>query len=156
PLGNVALTLTGTRNGVALPPVNASPQAVSAAPSRSVFSSSFNVLLPAAWLSGDVVLSAKIDPGNALVVPYDEKNTAVANLVFHDVPALKIKIVPIVYTHTPNGQTYAFASNIDTISDWIKRIYPVGAIDVTFHAPVPFVGDLANTDGSGWNQLLDT
>src|SRR5262249_34282706 len=27
PLGNVALTLTGTRNGVALPPVNASPQA---------------------------------------------------------------------------------------------------------------------------------
>lgn len=156
--GNVTVSLTGARNGVALAPVTLGPQAVSSAPSRATYSSSFNVPLPTSWLSGTVAMTATVDSGAAVAEADETNNTAKATLVFNTVPALDIVIVPVRYTDTPSGVTYA-APSVDTISDFIKRTYPLSTINVSLRpTPMNFVGDLSNPDDWGNNArtgLLD-
>src|SRR6185436_9062728 len=141
----------GTRGGVALPPVTLGPQAVSASPARATYSSSFNLLLPASWLSGTVVMTATVDSTAAVAESDETNNTKTATLVFHSVPALDIVIVPVRYTDLSNGQTYA-PPTVDTISDFIKRTYPLSTINVTFHAPYNFTGDLGDPSGYYWGN----
>lgn len=152
---NVNVALTGTRGGVALPPVTLGPQAVSTAPSRATYSSSFNLTLPAAWLSGTVAMTATVDSAAAVAELDETNNTRTATLVFHTVPALDLVIVPIRYTDLSNGQTYA-PPTVDTISDFIKRTYPLSTINVTFHAPYNFTGDLGDSTGDYWGNNNDT
>src|SRR3954454_20190323 len=61
--GKVTVSLAGTRAGKLLTPVTLGPQAVSDAPSRAIYSSSFNITLPTDWLSGTVALTATVDAG---------------------------------------------------------------------------------------------
>src|SRR5205085_6219038 len=96
--GSVTVSLTGSRGGVALPPVTLGPQAVSAAPSRAIYSSSFNLPLPSSWLSGTVAVTATVDSDGAIAESDETNNTTTATLNFHNVPALDIVIVPINYT----------------------------------------------------------
>jgi hypothetical protein len=156
--GSVTVTLTGARNGVALAPLTLGPQAVSAAPSRATYSSSFNVPLPISWLSGTVAMTATVDSGAAVIESDETNNTAKATLVFNTVPALDLVIVPVRYTDTPSGVTYP-PPTVDTISDFIRRTYPLSTINVTFRpTPMNFVGDLSNSDDWGNNAhtgLLD-
>jgi hypothetical protein len=63
---SVTVTLTGTRDGAALPPITIGPRAVPASPSRVAYGSTFNTLLPQAWRSGQVNITARIDAANAL------------------------------------------------------------------------------------------
>jgi hypothetical protein len=149
--GKVTVSLTGERGGVALPPVTLGPQAVSASPSRATYSSSFNLPLPTAWLSGTVAMTATVDSTAAEDEADETNNTAIATLIFHTVPALDIVIVPIRYTDLSNGQTYAPPS-VDTISNFIKRTYPLSTINVTFHAPYNFTGDLGDSTGYYWGN----
>ena len=153
--GNVTVSLTGERNGVALPPVTLGPQAVSASPSRASYSSSFNVPLPDTWLSGTVVMTATIDSEQVEDESDETNNTATATLKFNTVPALDIVIVPVRYTDTPSGQTYA-PPTVDTISDFIERTYPLSTINVTFHAPMNFTGDLGDPTGYYWGNDANT
>jgi hypothetical protein len=156
--GSVTVSLTGSRDGVELPPVTLGPQAVSASPSRGSYSSSFNLPLPGSWLSGTVALTATVDSTADVAESDETNNTATATLVFHTVPALDIVIVPIRYTDTSNGQTYS-PPTVDTISDFIKRTYPLSTIHVSFHAPLNFTGDLGDSSGADWGNgstgLLD-
>ena len=148
---SVTVALTGTRAGVALPPVTLGPQAVSAAPSRATYSSSFNLLLPASWLSGTVAMTATVDSTAAVPESDETNNTKIATLKFNTMPALTIVIVPIRYTDLSNEQTYA-APTVDTISDFIKRTYPLSTINISFHAPYNFTGDLGDLTGSYWSN----
>jgi hypothetical protein len=145
--GSVNVSLTGARNGVALAPVTLGPQAVSAAPSRSTYSSSFNLPLPTSWLSGTVAMTATVDSG-AVVAESDETNNVVTStLKFNTVPALDIVIVPVRYTHTGSNKPGVYPPpTVDTISDFIKRTYPLSTINVSFHAPMDFTGDLSYID----------
>jgi hypothetical protein len=153
--GKVTVSLTGTRGSEVLSPVALDPQAVSASPSRATYSSSFNLLLPDDWLSGTVAMTATVDSEAAVDESDETNNTATATLKFNTVPALDIVIVPINYTHTGaiNPGFYPVPTQ-DTISDFIRRTYPVGQIKVSFHSQITFVGDLSNP--STWNNLLAT
>src|SRR6266545_415770 len=155
---SVTVSLTGARAGVALPPVTLGPQEVSASPSRATYSSSFNLPLPATWLSGTVAMTATVDSTAAVAEADETNNTATATLVFHSVPALDIVIVPFDYTHTgPINPGIYQAPTQDTISDFIKRTYPLSTIHVTFHPALNFIGNLGNSSdwGNKVNGLLD-
>ncbi|HEU5098567.1 MAG TPA: CARDB domain-containing protein [Roseiflexaceae bacterium] len=156
--GSVTLSLTGARDGVALEPVTLGPRAISASPSRATYSSSFNLPLPASWLSGTVAMTATVDSDNHVAEADETNNTTNATLAFNTVPALDIVIVPVRYTDIPSGVTYA-PPTVDTISDFIRRTYPLNTLNVTFRStPMNFVGDLSDPDDWGNNAhtgLLD-
>ncbi|HJZ48351.1 MAG TPA: CARDB domain-containing protein, partial [Roseiflexaceae bacterium] len=153
--GSVSVSLTGERDGVELPPVTLGPQAVSASPSRASYSSSFNVPLPTSWLSGTVSMTATIDPDDAVAESDETNNTSTTTLTFNTVPALDLVIVPVRYTDLSNGQTYDPPA-VDTISDFIKRTYPLSTIKVTFHPAMNFTGDLGDTSGFYWANKSGT
>jgi hypothetical protein len=154
PVSNVTVSLSASRNGVSLPgsPIRVLPKSVGRISTRDSYTSSFNALLPQAWLSGGVTIMATLDPDNAVAEVSEANNTARATLTFHAVPELDVKIIPIRYTHTPSGRTYA-APTRDTVSDWVMRSYPISSVRVTFHAPVDFSGNLSST--REWERLLD-
>ncbi len=146
---SVTVSLTGARGGLALPPVTLGPQAVSAAPSRATYSSSFNLPLPTDWLSGTVTMTATVDSEKIEDEADETNNSATATLKFNSVPALNILIVPFNYTHTGSiNPGFYPAPTHDTISDFIKRTYPLSTINVTFHAALSFTGDLGYFDAT--------
>jgi hypothetical protein len=110
-------------------------------PSRSVYSSTINVPLPAAWLTGNYDLSITLDPQNQIAESNENNNTFVQRLVFTTVPTLHIKIVPIRYTHSPDGRVYP-APTTDSISSWIIRLFPLSNVEVSWHAPFAYSGNM--------------
>lgn len=153
---NFKVSLTARRDGVDLTgePVSL----VSALPvlsSRSDYSSTVNFQLPQSWLSGTVELTVRVDPDNLIPESDEGNNTITQTFTFHPMPPLQITIVPIQYTHQPNGHTYP-APDKDTISDWIRRTYPVSHVEVTWHPPYFFEGDLSGADSvAQFSKLLN-
>jgi hypothetical protein len=155
-LSNVRVSVAATRNGVALAdsPVVIGPQTAPTTPSRATYSSSFNVELPSGWLSNTVVITATAYIGDTPRT--DSLTTTSQTLTFNVVPTLDVMVVPIQYTHTPDGWTYAAppASATDEIRDWMMRAYPVSDVTISLHSAVAYVGDLRVF--SYWTDLLDT
>ena len=60
--------------------------------------------------------------------------------------------MPINFTETSTGKFFP-APTTDTISGWVLRSYPVHAVNVSFHAPINFAGDLSVDQE--WNRLLN-
>ncbi len=151
---NVIVEASATRNGVPLPgsPRRSDPRTVTTSVSRGNYASSFNLALPAEWLSGSVRLSIVVDPDNRITEVNETNNSRTQTLEFLAVPRLDLTIVPVQYTHTPNGRTYP-APTRDTVSDWIMRAYPIPGINVRLRMPVAFSGDLRR--GDEWERLLD-
>jgi hypothetical protein len=151
---NVIVEASATRNGVPLPgsPRRSDPRTVTTSVSRGNYASSFNLALPAEWLSGNVRLSIVVDPDNRITEVNETNNSRTQTLEFLAVPRLDLTIVPVQYTHTPNGRTYP-APTRDTVSDWVMRAYPIPGINVRLRAPVAFTGDLRR--GDEWERLLD-
>ncbi|MCP4419511.1 MAG: hypothetical protein GY805_23100, partial [Chloroflexi bacterium] len=140
---NSSVTLTATRGGSSLTPVTSTTMTASAASSRSSLSSTFNVTLPADWLSGTVKITASIDGQGGVSI--------VKTVTFNTVPTLNVVLVPINYKHTPTGVTFS-GPTTDHISDWIMRAYPLSNMSVSVHSAYAFSGNLQN--GSAWSSLL--
>ena len=119
-------------------------------PSRSVYSSTINVPLPAGWLSGSYDLSITIDPQNQVSESNESNNTFVQRVGFINVPALRVMIVPVRYTHT-DGITYP-APTQDSISSTIMRLFPINKVDVSWHAPFNFSGNMK--ESASFSTLL--
>lgn len=153
-LSNVVVEASATRNGAPLPgsPRRSDPRAVTTSASRGNYASSVNIALPAEWLSGNVQLSIVVDPDNRIAELNETNNRLTRMIEFLSVPPLDLTIVPIQYTHTPNGRTYP-APMRDTISDWIMRAYPISSVNVRLRAPISFTGDLRS--GGEWERLLN-
>lgn len=152
-LNDVEIKVTAIRDGELL--TNSPTSFQSSVPrsnSASDYSSTVNMVLPEDWLSGSIDLTIRLDPNNFLDETNEENNSLTFSLNFNPVPPLEIKIVPIQYTHTPNGHTYP-APTQDTISDWMYRIYPVSQINVSLHPAFSFTGNL--TLASEWQRLLN-
>jgi hypothetical protein len=136
--------------------LSSSPQAFSAtvplSSSRGNYGSSINVLLPANWLSGTVDLTVRVNADYAIGENNTGNDTISQRLVFNPVPALRVMVVPILYHNSKNGHTYPAPSQ-DTLSDWIMRTYPINQIQVSWHAPQEFIGDLTNS--ADWGKLLN-
>ena len=155
PVDNVYLSVTASRNGAPLAgsPLILGPWAVFSSSTRGTYASSFNATLPVAWLSGQINLEIKLDSTQAIVESDETNNVTALQATFNPVPPLKIKIVPINYTHTPTGKFFpAPAANL--LGDYILRTYPLSAVSVTLRAPINFSGNLGN--GSDWTRLLNT
>lgn len=153
-LSSVVVEVSATRNGAPLPgsPRRSDSRIVTTSASRGNYASSFNIALPVEWLSGNVQLSIVVDPDNRIAELNELNNRQTHMLEFLAVPRLDLTIVPIQYTHTPNGRTYP-APTRDTVSDWIMRAYPISGMTVRLRAPIAFTGDLRS--GSEWERLLN-
>jgi hypothetical protein len=155
PLDSVMVSIAATRDGQPLPgsPLRVGPKRIGPSAARGDYGASFNALLPQSWLSGSISLVATVDADGAVAEASEGNNTAADILTFTSVPDLDIVIVPIRYTHTPSGRTYPPPTR-DTLSDWVMRTYPLSGIDVAFHPPLDFSGNLGSL--ADWERLLDT
>lgn len=127
------------------------PQAVPAQPSTAELSSTFNFDLPHDWLVGNVTLTASIDPVNTVLEVNESNNDRTAQFLFHDVAPLDLTIVPIHYHDTRTGRLFEEPAH-DPISDWLLGAFPVSRINVTYHSPFYFAGDLRQPNE--WRRLL--
>lgn len=158
PVVGVSMSLEGMRDGRSLPgsPLFAPAQAVFPAPwsgvsPRRQHASSFLFHLPAEWLSGTVAFVATVNPNQEVAESNTGDNTLMLTRTFNAVPPLRVTIVPIDYTHAPTGQRYTVAAS-DVVSDYLLRTYPVSRIQVSFHPPLAFEGDLTKRDE--WYRLF--
>ena len=74
--------------------------------SRGNYASSFNLALPAEWLSGNVQLAIVVDPDNRITEVNETNNSLTQTLEFLAVPRLDLTIVPVQYTqraHLPGA-----------------------------------------------------
>jgi hypothetical protein len=142
------ITLSATRNGVALPSVVSNSQTALDAPSRGILSNTFNINLPASWLSGTVQITAQVSG--------QTRGSLTQSFTFNTVPTLNVMIVPIIYTQTgaSGGNGVYAAPTSEQISDWIMRAYPLSNMNIMFHSSVPFTGNLRDSSDS-WLNLLD-
>lgn len=153
---NFKVSLTARRDGVDLmgEPVSLA-STLPVLSSRSDYSSTVNFQLPQDWLSGTVELTVRVDPDNMISESNELNNIITQVFTFHPMPPLQIMIVPIQYTHQPTGHTYP-APDKDTISDWIRRTYPVSHVEVAWHPPYLYEGDLSGADSVGqFSELLN-
>jgi hypothetical protein len=151
----VPVSLTAVRNGSNLGTVNASgPATVPTSPQRSNYNSTFNVILPDGWSSGQVQLTATVDAANLFLETNEGNNQFSRAVTFNDVPDLQVFLVPIDYTHqgSTNPGFYP-GQGVDNISNWIRRAYPIADVDITIRPNYSFSGNLDN--GTAWINLLN-
>ena len=146
PLTNVKVSVSATSMTNALNEVSqAYVTTVPLSYDRDTLQSTVNISLPPAWLNGTVDLTFKLDPDNEVGESNENNNTITRRFVFHQVPALKIMVVPIRYANTKDGRTYP-APTRDTISDWIMRTYPISRLEIVWRStPYTFTGDLSTS-----------
>ncbi len=128
------------------------PQAVPAQPSTAHLNSTFNFDLPHNWLSGSVTLTVSVDPVNTVLEVNEGNNDRTAQFTFNDVAPLELTIVPINYHDTRTGRLFEQPAH-DPISHWLLGAFPVSRINVTYHPPFNFAGDLR--DPEEWRRLLN-
>lgn len=149
---NVVVTLEGRRGTTNLGTLSANPRPIPTNPTRANLNSTVNFLLPDNWRTGNVQLTARINivdanPGNNV-----RQHTA----SFGSVPALRVVVVPINYTHQgPTNPGYYPGQSVDHISNWIQRAFPVHNVQVTMRTPYNFTGNLQHSSGDAWVSLLD-
>lgn len=153
----VTVSLTAVRNGANLGTINVpGPATVPASPGRGVYNSTYNVILPDSWLSGQVQLTATIDPAHIVSESNESNNQFGRTVTFNNVPDLQVFLVPINYTHQgPTNPGFYPGQGVDNISDWVRRAYPVDNVNVTIHPHYNFSGNLENNSGSAWISLLN-
>jgi hypothetical protein len=154
PVSNVLVRLSATRGGTPIGQIDA-PATIPVNATRDNEDSTVNFQLPPGWLSGNVNLTATVDPNNAIAEPNEGNNTVVTAVTFNNVPDLQLVIVPINYTHTgSNDPGYYPAQSEDYISDWLLSAYPVDEVDVTMRTPYNFTGNLQ--DSFYWHNSIGT
>lgn len=146
------VTVRAQRGGTVLGSLTLGPEAVAAQPTTGDLTSTFNFDLPPAWLAGDVTLTATIDAVNTLPETNESNNSHTAQFSFVDVAPLQLTIIPITYIDTRTGRQFADAPH-DPISDWLRGAFPVSRIDVAYHVPFTFSGDLRQP--GEWQRLLE-
>lgn len=151
PIEDVFVSLNAKRNGISIGTLMVGPTTITPSPMPGLYASTTNFNLSPDWLSGDIVLTAKIDP-NGLINEYNENNNSIGeNITFNAVPPLSMKLVPINYTHSPNG-TFFPATTSDTVSSWIIHTFPLSEVNVSIRAPINLTANLS--DLGGWIEAI--
>jgi len=151
PTTNISVTLTASRSGQNLGTLILEPSEISRNPSRGDYESTVNFALPQSWLSGGVTLSANVDPANLVDELNEDNNQISSQFSFEFVPPLDLMVVPINYTHEPDGVFYP-APTTDTVSGRIMHLFPLSEVNVSMRAPISFSGNLE--DRNDWTRLL--
>jgi len=123
----------------------------------SMANASWNMAVPAAWITAGTTVSADVDPANLITESNKSNNHfSYGALTMSSVHQWKITLIPI---HTSDGRTGTVENSSRTKTDLVdpaKRLYPVpDAVDVvvgaTFNSssPAPL-----KSDGTNWNTVL--
>lgn len=149
-LSGLTIALSATRGGVALPgsPLKRAGATAFTSPNRLRAGDSTNFLLPAAWLSGSVVLTARVSEGGEALA---------RTVTFQPVAPLRVTVVPIRYIHAPTGKTYAAPTSVAFPAS-VQRMFPVPNLAVSMRTAVTFRGNVtagASDRLASWEDLLD-
>jgi hypothetical protein len=122
----------------------------------AVVDHTLNFMIPAAWCSGEVIISCEVWDRDA---PADHSARYSRTLVFTDVAPLTLYLVGINYQAVnPNIPAPTQAAIAATIVSLIQT-YPTGDVIQTGYTTLNFaksvVANVANGCGSGMNDLLD-
>jgi hypothetical protein len=154
PVVGVRLALHGVRNNVPLPgsPLYISNATVMPGSMSENFGTTVNVSLPESWLgSGPLTLTAVVDDAGWFKETNEGNNGLETTVTFNDLAPLNIVFVPINYTHTPTGDVYPPAENMDLSYD-LRQLFPIPGVTISYHAPVSWAGNLS--DGGQFSALL--
>ncbi len=147
----VIVSLSATRDGIDIGTITAPPRPLPANPNRDQLASTFNFELPANWLSGTVQITATATGANRSAT---RANQLEATASFFEVPDLDVKIIPLNYNHTgPTNPGNYYAGNVDHISNYLFRTYPVANVNISYRAPYNYTSNLET--GEGWISLLE-
>lgn len=144
PVSDVRMELDVFRGQTLITTLTTESFTVQGALARSNLDYSFNIDLPENLLQGELTLRARVDAGNGVNELNENNNELFTSIAFNSVPPLNITIVPISYTYAPTGVTCPAPASEDVYSDFVLRSYPLNSVNVSFHAPVNFVGDLTS------------
>jgi len=152
---NIHVSLSAWQDGTQLPdsPLVLGPNVISPSPSRADINSSINFQLPQSWLSGQVTIEATVDKSHVLYETNENNNTSSLTLNFNSIPSLDVKIIPIHYYHHGNPNDYYPAVSQDIISNDVWNIYPVDNVNISFHSPKTYYGNLNDVDD--WIYILN-
>jgi hypothetical protein len=148
--GNTTNTLTIAAPGTSVP---TSVNAGSA-------SASWNMAVPAAWITAGTTVSADVDPTNQIAESNKNNNHfSYGALTMASVHPWKITLIPI---HTTDGRTGTVENATRTKTDLVdpaKRLYPVpDAVDVvvgaTFNSSTTGSAPLLTSTGTNWDKVL--
>ena len=152
---NIHVSLSAWQGGTQLPdsPLVLGPNVISPSTSRADINSSNNFQLPKSWLTGQVTIEANVDSNHVLFETNENNNTTSLTLNFNSVPSLDVKIIPIHYYHHGNINDYYPAVSQDIISNDVWNIYPVDNVNISFHSPKTYYGNL--NDVNDWIYILN-
>lgn len=158
-INDVFATLSGRRGFVTLTPTlnPGNPGAditVRTNPDRGQINDSFWFELPSSWTSsGNLTLTARLDPNGAKFDPNTSNNIMSATVNFKSTPPLRLRIVNVQYTS--GGSSFlAGNSHLDALESWLRRAYPINSLQVTRQTFVYPSNGLPNVDTlHGWLAL---
>jgi Peptidase M66 len=122
--------------------------------------SSWNLAVPAAWITAGTTVSADVDPTNQIAESNKGNNHfSYGALSMQSVNQWKITLFPI---HTTDGRTGTVENSTRTKTDLVdpaKRLYPVpDSVDVvvgaTFNSSTSGSSPLLKSDGTNWSNVL--
>jgi hypothetical protein len=135
-INNVYATISGRRGFISLTPVlgpgnPGSRITVRTTPDRAQINDSFWFELPSSWTaSGNLVLTARLDPNDAKNDLNKANNTKTVTVNFKSTPPLRLRLVNVQYT--TGGSTYLTSStHLNMLESWLRRVYPIPNLEVT-------------------------
>ena len=156
PVVNGNFLVEAWRNNVMLAgsPLKIGPWAIFPSSSRASNTSDSEIILPAEWTtSGSTRLRITIDPDNQVIETNEANNIREITVTFNTMPALGITIVPVNY-HIPDGTVVPpQVLSADEVAREVMPLYPLSAINVTFHPVVDWTGDLSKD--ADWPRFLN-
>ncbi|PDV99238.1 BACON domain-containing protein [Candidatus Chloroploca asiatica] len=133
----VTATLSGRRGSTTLAPVltpinPGGTVTVKPSPNRGLINDSFLFELPASWVNGtgNLELTARLDPGNTVVDPVLSNNRRTVNVNLLRGPVMRLRIYNVRYTVGSN--TYQAANfHVNALESWLRRAYPIAQLNAT-------------------------
>lgn len=140
--------------------INAPGGSVPTSVDASDANASWNMAVPAAWITAGTTVSADVDPTNQISESNKGNNHfSYGPLSMQSVHQWKITLIPI---HTTDGRTGTVENSSRTKNDLVdpaRRLYPVpDTVDVvvgaTFNSSTSGSSPLLKSDGTNWSNVL--
>jgi len=159
-ISDVTANLSGSRSSVTLYPtlLPGNPGAditILPSPDRGQINDSFWFELPSSWLgSGNVTLTARLDPAGAKNDPNLSNNQMSVTVNLLDTPPLRLRLFNVSYD--VGTTTYlAATTHLNQLESWLRRAYPIPSLQVnrsTFNYPTSGLPDV--DDLNSWLALI--
>lgn len=125
----------------------------------ATYTSAWSAPIPGSFIKPGLAIYAEVDPSNAVPEIGESDNAwpqlgSTTPIVVKNVPPFSVRLVPIEQS---NGLVAGVSSqNAAAFLNDIRRMYPIGAVDVDVRAPYVSSGGIvqSNDNNGAWNALL--